>query len=314
MVFRPGRTRARLRSLPANFRGALWVLMAAMIFTIMGTLVKFLGNHFDSFEIAFFRALFGLGALMPFLLKLGIGQIRTKRLGLHLTRGFIGSLGMLCGFYALTHLSYADAISISYARSLFLIPLAVVFLKEVVGRRRWTATLVGFIGVLVMMRPGSEFELAMVVAIAGAFFVALVTILIKKLSQTEKPEVILFYFGIVSTSVSFVPAMMVWRTPTLWEFVLLMAVGAIAASGQYCMIRGYKVGETTAITPFDYTRLLFASVIGIFVFAEPLEAWTILGAMIIATSTLYIAYREAGLGKKVTPTEPAVNPPMMPDK
>ncbi len=306
--------RARLLDLTPNVRGAFWVLAAALIFTIMGTLVKFLGGHFDSFQLAFFRALFGLLALLPFLARTGISSIKTNRLGLHLSRGLIGSAGMLCGFYALTHLSYADAVSFSYARSLFLIPLAVVFLGEVVRRRRWTATLVGFCGVLVMLRPGGEFDLAMVAAIAGAFFVALVTILIKKLSETEKPEVILFYFGIVSTSVSFVPALMVWRMPSLWEFALLMAVGAIAASGQYCMIRGYRIGETTAITPFDYTRLLFASLIGIFIFAEPLEIWTIVGALIIVASTLYIALREANLGKKANPTEPGVNPPVVSDK
>ena len=308
------RARVKLRRLPPNVQGALWVLLAAMIFTAMGSLVKYLGGFFDSFQIAFFRALFGLLALLPFIARTGFGEVRTSRLPLHLLRGLLGTSGMFCGFYALTHLSYADAVSFSYARSLFLIPLAVLFLGEVVRRRRWTATVIGFLGVLVMLRPGGEFDLAMLVAIAGALLVALVTILIKKLSETENPQVILFYFGIVSTPIALIPALYVWRIPSLVELLLLMAVGAIAASAQYCMIRAYRVGEATAVTPFDYSRLLFATLIGVFVFGEALELTTIIGALIIVGATLYIALREANLGKKPEPTEPSVNPPVMPHK
>ncbi len=312
MVYRPGAVQEGLLALSANVRGALWVLAAAAIFTLMGSLVKFLGHDFDSFQIAFFRALFGLLATLPFVACNRLGQVKTKRLGQHLSRGLTGSLGMLCGFYALTHLSYADAVAFSYARTLFLIPLAVLFLGEAVRRRRWTATIVGFLGVLVMLRPGGDFDLAMVVAIAGAVLVALVTVQIKKLSETERPEAILLYFGLVSTSISIIPALLVWRLPTLFEFALLMLVGGIAAAGQYCMIRGYRIGEATAVTPFDYSRLLFATLIGIFVFDETLVIWTVIGALIIVAATLYIALREADLGRRRRPPAPSVDPPVVP--
>ena len=133
--------------LPGNVRGALWVLIAALCFTAMGTLVKLLGGAFDSFQIAFFRALFGLLAIAPFVLKMGPSKLKTKRPGLHVARSLTGTVGMFCGFYALVHLDYADAVALSYARGLFLIPLAVIFLGEVVRRRRWTATIIGFLGV-----------------------------------------------------------------------------------------------------------------------------------------------------------------------
>lgn len=287
--------------LPGNLRGALWVLVAALCFSVMATTTKFLGQTFDSFEIAFFRAIFGLFAVAPFIWRMGPAQLKTKRLGMHLARGILGAVAMMCGFYAITHLSFADAVSLSYARTLFLIPLAVVFLGEVVRRRRWTATAVGFLGVLVMLRPGGELELAALVALGGAMLVAVVTVLIKLLSATERPETLLFYFGIVATTATLLPALAVWRTPSGSELALLMFVGAVGASGQYCMIRGYAAGEATAVLPFDYSRLLFAALIGIVVFAEMPDGWTIAGAVIIVTATLYIALREAGLGKRARP-------------
>lgn len=303
----------RVLNLPDNVRGALWVVAGCVMFSAMTTLVKSLGGTFDSFQLAFFRALFGLFAVMPFVVRRGAGVIRTRRLGLHFVRGLMGASAMLCGFYAITHLSLADAVSISYARALFLIPLAVVFLGEVVRMRRWTATGIGFIGVVIMLRPGGDIAPATFVALLGALLVASVTIMIKKLTTTERPETLLFYFGIISSTVALIPALLVWRAPHLWELALMMTIGACGASGQYCMIRGFKIGEATALIPFDYTRLVFAGVIGYVVFFEVPDLWTITGAAIIVASTLYIALREARLGRKERPTEPAINPPAVAD-
>jgi drug/metabolite transporter (DMT)-like permease len=282
------------------------------MFTVMTTVVKFLGGSFDSFQLAFFRALFGLLAVLPFFFRYGLGLVRTQRLGLHMVRSFCGAIAMLCGFYAITHLPLADAVSISYARALFLIPLAVLCLGEVVRLRRWTATAVGFVGVIVMMRPGGEIELATWVAVFGAFLVAVVTIMIKKLATTERPETLLLYFGVISSLVALGPALMVWRTPTVTELGFLMAIGALGAAGQYCMIRGFRIGETTALLPFDYTRLIFAGVIGVLWFAEIPDAWTLTGAAIVVAATLYIGIREARLGKKSEPSQPAIDPQAMP--
>ncbi len=299
----------RLGRLAPNVRGALWVLLGCVLFTCMGTLVKLLSASFDSFQLAFFRAAFGLLAVLPFVVRGRFTALRTQRLGAHVWRSVIGAAAMLCGFYALTHLSYADAVSLSYARPLFLIPLAVMFLGEQVRVRRWVATGIGFVGVLIMLRPGHAPDLATFVALAGAALVAVVTVLIKRLSQTERPETLLFYFGVISTLVALVPALLVWRQPSFGELLLLLAIGACAASGQYCTVRSFKVGEATAVIPFDYSRLLMAGVIGFFVFAEVPDIWTICGAAVIVASTLYIALREAQLGKAPRPAHPAIDPP-----
>ena len=291
----------RLLALPDNVRGALWIVVGCVCFVAMTTLAKAMGAHFHSFQVAFFRALFGFFAVVPFMIRIGPSVVRTRRLGLHIARSFGGAFAMLCGFYAITHLPLADAVSISYARALFLIPLAVVLLGEVVRVRRWTATAVGFIGVLVMMRPGGEIAPATFVALGGALIVAFVTITIKQLARTERPETMQLYSGTVASLVTLIPALFFWRMPDAEQLAILMAMGGCGAAGQYCMIRGFRVGETTALIPFDYTRLLFAGVIGYFVFLEVPDAWTLTGAAIIVASTLYIALREAKLGRRDAP-------------
>ena len=304
-----GELRGRVLGLPDNARGALWVVLGCIMFSCMTAVVKSLGGAFDSFQLAFFRALFGFFAVLPFFFRFGFGLVRTRRLGLNLLRAIGGSFAMLCGFYAITHLPLADAVSISYARALFLIPLAVVFLGEVVRLRRWTATAVGFVGVVIMLRPGGEIAPATLVAVLGAFLVASVTIMIKKLSATERPETLLFYFGAVSSLVALGPALLVWRAPGLGELVFLVAIGALGAAGQYCAIRAFRIGEATALLPFDYTRLLFAGAIGFFIFAEVPDKWTVTGALIIAAATLYIGFREAKLGHRPKLPQPAIDPP-----
>ena len=292
----------RFDALAPNVRGAIWVVLAAALFVVMGTLTKLLADRFESAQMGFFRVLFGLVAVLPVVARLGQRQLVTGRIWLHLLRGLGGGLAVLCGFYAVMHLSFADAVAISYARMLFVIPLAVLFLGEQVRVRRWTATGVGLIGVLVMLRPTGEIELATWVALLGALLVAGVSIMVKRLSETERPETLLFYFGVTSTLVTLLPALAVWKAPTASELVLLLAIGGSGSLAQYFMIQGYKSGEATAVIPFDYFRLLFAAAIGVVVFAEFPDVWTLVGAAVIVASTLYIALREAKLkGGKAAP-------------
>jgi drug/metabolite transporter (DMT)-like permease len=265
---------------------------------MMALTVKLLGARLDSFQIAFFRAFVGLVALLPFVARGGGGvMVRTRRPVMHLARGVLGAGAMFCGYYALTHLPLADAVAISYARPLFLIVLAVLFLNETVRLRRWSATAVGFLGVLVMMRPGGGVELASLLALAGALMIAVVNVLVKKLAATERPVTILFHFGVISTIATLVPALVVWRGPTPVELLLLVLVGVLGMSAQACMIRGLRLGEATAVMPFDYVRLLIAGVVGFLVFAEVPDRWTLIGAAVIVAAPLYIALREARLGK-----------------
>lgn len=282
-------------------RGALWMLAAGVLFTGMGALVKVLGARLDSFQVAFFRALFGLLWILPFAIAAGWPALRTNHPGGHFVRGLIGAIAMFCGFYSVAHLPLADATAYSFTKPLFLVLLAALFLGERVRLRRISATAIGFLGVLVMLQPDAllhgRVELAAIVGLSGAGLVAAVVVLVKRLLRTERPVTVMFYFGLISTAVTLLPALLVWVAPTWRELTLLLLIGALGAAGQSCMLRAYSSAEATAVEPFDYTRLLYAAVVGFAVFGEVPGPWMLAGATLIIASTLYIARREAQLAR-----------------
>jgi len=290
---RRARLLVRWRHLPANLRGALWMLASALLFVAMSTLVKFLGQNLNSFQVAFFRAATGLIFILPFMIRAPGNLFRPKRLHLHLARGIAGACAMMCGFYGFTYLPLADATAITFARALFLVPLAMLVLREVVGPRRLGATLVGFVGVLIILRPTGSTDPAALVALTGAALVAVAVIFVKVLSRDNDPLTLLFTSGIISTVVTLGPALWFWTMPTWEQWVLLMLMGAFGVAAHTCFVRAYAVGEATALAPLDYTRLIFATMVGFFVFADLPDLYTVLGAVIIVASTLYITVREA---------------------
>jgi drug/metabolite transporter (DMT)-like permease len=293
----PISTTTRWQGLPGNIQGAAWLVLGSVTFAMQAVAVKSLGQRLDVVQIGFFRCLFGLIAVVPFLYGTNSYFLRGKA-WLHVVRAFVGVAGMLCSYYAVTHLPLATATAISFTKPLFLIILAVLFLGETVHWPRWTATVVGFIGVLIVARPGSEiFDPAMLVALAGSFFIADVAILVKKLSQNDRNATIMFYFGSITTVVAAIPAYFVWQMPVDTEWLLLAFVGVSAATAQYCTLRALRVGEASAVMPFDYTRLLFAGLFGYAFFAETPDGWTLVGIAVLVASTLYLAHREYQLGR-----------------
>ncbi|MEZ5668474.1 MAG: DMT family transporter [Alphaproteobacteria bacterium] len=285
-------------ALPDNVRGAVWMMVSGVLFTAMGSLVKDLGHRYDPFQVAFFRCLFGFAVLLPLILPHGLQAFRTKRLGMHFARALIGVCAMFCMFYGLANLPLADVTAIGFGLPLFLIVMAVLFLGETVRWRRWTATAIGFVGVIVMLRPGQgTIEVASLVVVAGTMFVSVSATLVKILTRSESTLTSLAWFGVVSTSAISIPAALVWQAPTLLDWGLLILVGALGAAGQACVVRAYTVGEATAVAPFDYIKMIYAVAVGIVVFGEWPDEWTLTGGLIIVGSTLYIARREARLSE-----------------
>lgn len=306
------RLHARLRWLPANARGALWMLLAAAVWATNDALVKALGRTIDPLQISLFRCFFGGLTILPFILATtGTLAFRTSRLGGHIVRSAAGYIAMVLSWYSVIHLPLADATALGFTRPLFMVVLAVLFLHEVVRWRRWTATAIGFLGVLVMARPGLEtLNLGLAAAISGAFFVALVSVMIKSLAATERPTTIIFYFGVLSSLMGLGPALLVWKQPTPLEFAILVFIGAAGSLGQYFTIRAFRIADATAVDPFDYVRLLYATLFGFLFFAEIPDAYTLVGAAIIIASTYYIARRQDRLQREAqsATTAPVSNP------
>jgi drug/metabolite transporter (DMT)-like permease len=298
--------RQRWAALPANAQGAFWVTLSALLFTSMSALVKSLGAHLDSFQLAFLRSGFGFLLILPFALAGGAAVFRTSRLRMHLTRGVCGSIGLMCGFYALVHLSLADATAIGFTKPLFLTVLAALALGETVRARRWSATALGFLGVLIMLRPGDGVaEPAALVALLGALAAATVSLLIKRLSASEASLTIMVYLGAVSVVTTGIPAALVWQPPTLAELLWMLLAAVLASGAQLCMIQGFRIGEASALAPLEYLKLPLAALYGMLWFAEVPDRYTLLGALLIGLSTLYIGHREAKLGRR--PTVPRAN-------
>ena len=293
--------RERWLGLPPSLRATLWVVLSGMLFACMGVLVKLVGTRLGVAQVAFFRALFGLLAVLPFAIAAGPRLLATKRPLGHLARGLMGATAMFCGFYSLAHLPLATATAYGFAKPLFVVLLAALFLGEKVRARRLTAMAVGFVGVLIMLRPQAGIEFAAVVALAGTALVACVIVTIKLLVRTERTVTVMFYFGLISTAATLVPAWLVWVPPSGTELLLLMGVGAVGASGQSAMIRAYTLTDATAIGPLDYLRLLYSAAFGYLIFGEVPDRWMWIGAGVIIASSLYIAHREAKLGKTSAP-------------
>ncbi len=296
---------AAFLGLSPNLQGALWMLASALVFTANGVLVKALAEGGMSFfQIALARAGFALLAILPFVWAAGRTAFRTEHPGTHLIRALAGAGAMLCGFYALSRLPLAEVTAIGFTTPLFATVLAIFILGEIVRWRRWTATLVGFAGVVIMLRPdallrGEGLELGGFLAALGmALGIAVAVVMVKRLPRHEHQAVMVFYFCIASILIAIGPALQVWRDPTWHEWLLLAGVGVIGVTGQSLIIKAYRMGEASFVAPFDYAKILFAMVLGFLFFAEVPDLWTLSGAAVIVASSLYIAHREAQLGTR----------------
>jgi drug/metabolite transporter (DMT)-like permease len=289
--------RERWLRLSDNGRGALWMVASGLVFTVMAIGIKLLGHHLDSLQIGFFRVVVGFAAVLPFVARAGLARLRRRHLHVHLVRAVFGLLAMYCSYYAIARMPLADYTALSFSKPLFATFLAVVILREVVRWRRWTAIAVGFLGVVVMVRPGAgTFQPAALAALTEAFAIAFLVTLVKRLPARETTTGMLFYFGVFASVLSVGPAIYAWQWPTPQEWPLLIGVGILGAVAQSCWIRSFRAGDASVVAPFDYLRLVFAGFAGLSLFAELPTPWTLAGAGVIVASTLYIAHREVQLG------------------
>ncbi|MCZ6448633.1 MAG: DMT family transporter [Alphaproteobacteria bacterium] len=289
-------TRNHWDELPANLRGAFWILIAAFLLTGMGAMVKHLGRDIPPVQMMFFRSLVAVSMIVPFMLRSGWAGFRTRRPGLHLFRTLVGALGMFCVFYAFTHLPLAETVAIVFSRPLFAVGLAILFLGETVGWRRIIAALAGFAGVMVMVRPGSAaFDPASLFAVTAAVAAGSTAVIIKKLSATESTSSIVLWFSVGSAVITAVPAIIVWVPPAPVQWAYLILIGIVGVGGMATLTKGFSTGETSFVAPFDYSRLLYATALGFFIFGETPDAWSAMGALIIVASGTYIARRELAL-------------------
>lgn len=288
--------------LTPNVRGALWMLASALAFTAMATLVKFLGHGYSPALQTFYRQVAGFLILLPVILKHRGAAYATTRPGILIFRSAAGVIGIMLSLYAFQEMPLADANALSFTRTLWLVPLAALVLREKVGPLRIGAAAVGFLGVLVMLRPGvgGSFALGLpaLAMLASAFLFSLTVTGMKVMTRDHSPTVLLVWAATLGFLFAIPGAFLSWRWPAPLDLVLLAIMGALGTATQACYIKGMQLGDAAAMAPVDYTRLVFAAAAGFLLFREVPTVWTLAGAAIVVASTLFITWREQQLARR----------------
>ena len=280
-------------------RAALLMLGSTLAFGLMAIAIRYATRYVPTQEVAFFRNAFGLLALLPMLIRPGSAPLKTQQLPRYFLRSAIGLASMLCAFWAIGHLPISQAISLSYSTPLFVTIAAVLWLGETVRMRRWAAVTIGFVGVLIIVRPGStSFTPGTLVAVGAAVLSSLVAIQIKQLTRVDSADTVVFYTYVFWVPLSLVPALFVWVWPTGLAWVWLVATGVLGTLGQLLWTRALRLGEVSALTPISFMQLPLVSLLGWLLFNETLDRWTVIGAGIILGANAYIAHREAVLARR----------------
>ncbi len=274
-------------------RGIAMIVIATVAFAVMHTAIRHLSDELHPFQIAFFRNLFGLAFLMPLIAQSGFAQMRTKRLGLHAVRGVVNIGAMLLFFYALSITPLATVTALGFLGPIFAAALSVVFLGERFRGRRWAAIGVGFLGMLIILRPGIiALDIGSVMVIGSAVLWGMAMVAIKVLGRTESSVAITAWMGIFLGLFSLGPAIWVWRDPSLEGWLGLIFIGFWGSVAQVSLAQSLKEADPSAIMPFDFLRLVWATLLAWLFFAEAPDLFTWIGAAVIFAAGLYIARRE----------------------
>lgn len=285
--------------MPTPLRAALLMLGSTLFFGLMAVSIRLASEQLHPFEIAFFRNFFGLLVALPLLFRHGPSLLRTQQFPRYLFRCVIGICSMLAGFWAISNLPMAQAIALSYSTPLFVTLAAAAMLGEVVRMRRWIAVVIGFVGVLVIVRPGaSSFSAGTLVALLAAVLSGIVAIQIKQLSRTEPADRIVLYTTLLWVPMALLPALTVWTWPQGITWLWVVAAGVLGTTGHMLWTRALKLGDVSALTPISFMQLPLVALLGWLLFAEALDRWTLIGAGIIFVANAYIAHREAQLARR----------------
>jgi len=279
-------------------RGIALMVLAVGLYSIMDAMIKWLGPSYPTMELVFFRSLFAFIPIAFVLWRSGsLAGLRTRNPLGHTGRALAGLAAISLFFYAYTRMPLANVVAISFAAPLLVTALSVPLLGERVGWRRWSAVLIGFLGVIVMVKPDAgTFDRTAVLALSGTVFYALVIVSIRKLSRTETPIAIVFYYAMTATLVAGAVLPFVWVTPDLEGWVLLVMVGVIGGIAQFDMNHAFRLADVSIIAPFDYMHIIWASLLGFFIWGEVPGNTIWVGTAIVMVSGIYILFREADLG------------------
>lgn len=293
----------KFESLSTAVRGTVWALIASAFFAGMAVVIRLLGEVMNPLELAFFRSFGSFLCMVPWILTVGIGALRTENQALYVGRSVIGFLANACLFAGIAWLPLNNSIALSFTTPLFAAAAAAILLGEMIGPRRLIAALTGFLGALLILRPGFEtLSLAQGLVLAGAAFAGLNAAVIKQLTvRKESPTVIVMYMTLYTMPLSLIAAIPVWETPPWWTVPWLAVLAGCATLGHLSLTRAFACMDASAVTALDFVRLPMVTVIAWLVFGEEPDGWTWFGAIVIVGASVYLAQRERAA---LSPAEP----------
>ncbi len=289
--------------LAPTIQAAILMIAGASFVATQNALIRIASADIHTFEIVFFRNFFGLAAMLPVLLRTGSGMLRVSRPGGLVLMSVCHLAGMVCYFLAIAYLPLADVIALSFSKPMFVTLGAALLLSEVVKARRWSAVLLGFLGVLIVLQPGADvISPYALVVLAGTVMGAATSLMIKRLTHTEQVGAIVWYQALIATMLSLPLCLLQWRMPDMIEWSLLIAIGVLGTLSWLSATRALSLIDVSAATPFEFLRLPFAAIIAYALFAEIPKLSTWLGGAVIFAAAIYIAHREsaaAAAGRRV---------------
>ncbi|MBB4007336.1 DMT family transporter [Allorhizobium taibaishanense] len=289
-------------------RGILFKMASVTVFVAMQTAIKLAGDDVPAGQITFYRSAFALLPILGYLAYLGQLRtgLKTANVFGHVKRGLIGITAMACGFYGLVHLPMPDAIAIGYAMPLIAVMFAAIFLRETVRLYRWSAVAIGLVGVVIISWPkltllqggdyGSSAGIGALAVLASAALGAGAMLQVRQLVQEEKTATIVLYFSIIASLVSLLSLPFGWNDLTSVQLALLAFAGICGGLAQILLTESYRHADISTIAPFEYTSILFGSLIGYYLFGDLPSVHTLVGTVIVAGAGIFIILREHQLG------------------
>ena len=273
---------------------ALLAIGATLFGSFMGAGVKLLSDDLHPIIICFYRCLMGLIIITPFVARNNFKALQTDNMRLQIFRALINIISMICWFSAIRMMHFEKATALGFTTPLFTTVLAVLILGEVIRFHRTAALLLGFVGILIIIRPGyMPFEFGTILMLIASFSFSFVLIFVKKLSATDSSLTIIFYHLLYMTPAFFILSFFYWESINLSQLIVFILMGASGLLSHWCLAQAFKMSDTTFVMPLQFTKLIWASLIGLFIFSEQPDIWTWVGGVIIFFSVVYITYREA---------------------
>jgi drug/metabolite transporter (DMT)-like permease len=275
-------------------RGILYMILSVAVFAVVNALVKYQEAVYPVSEVVFFRSIFALLFSCILVQRAGgFSILRTQRIAEHVGRGTLQFISMVCVFIAYHLMPLADAVAITFSSPLFLTVLSIPLLGEKVGRHRWAAVIVGFVGILIMVQPGpGTFSIGAILALANSALGASVTIALRRMSLTERPATLVTYQAIVAVGLSVLILPFGWVNPTWQGGIGLASIGLISGVGQILWTQAFRLVPAAILAPFSYTSMIWSIGLGFMIWGDMPTAVLIGGACVVAMSGLYILYRE----------------------